>query len=140
MSKHCKGGLLVGASHVGRGSTGRGRLAEQVAQVYLGGKGYQVLACNQRTPLGELDLICAVDGGLVVVEVKARASCRFGGGLESIGPRKLSRLRAATACWLSARGHSFRWLRFDAIIISLDQEGVPCSLRHYPDLYGEGAT
>jgi putative endonuclease len=140
VSTHCKGGVLGDAAHTGASTTGRGRLGEQVAEVYLAGKGYRVLAHNQRTPLGELDLICSVEGGLVVVEVKARASCRCGGGLEAIGPGKLRRLREAAAWWLAAQGRPLRRLRFDAVVVSLDEDGLPRALRHYPDLYADGAT
>ena len=73
----------------------RGRIGEQVAAAYLSARGYRVLAKNQRTPLGELDLICR--HRLVVVEVKARCTDDYGTALEAIGPRKAARLAGSGA-------------------------------------------
>ena len=80
----------------------RGRTGEQVAASFLTERGYLVMAKNQRTPLGELDLVCRTSSHVVVVEVKARSGDEYGSGLEAIGPRKARRLRAAAVWWLSA--------------------------------------
>ena len=63
-----------------------------------------MLAKNQRTPLGELDLVCRSSSQIVIVEVKARSGEEYGTGLEAIGPRKARRLRAAAMWWLSEQG------------------------------------
>lgn len=121
-------------------STSRGRLAEEVAQAYLLGKGYRLIACNRRTPVGEMDVVCTSGSLLVIVEVKARASNRFGSPMEAISPVKLRRLRAAANWWSAFEGRRFDRVRFDAVVVSLDQEGLPLALRHYPDLYQDGAV
>ena len=54
---------------------------------------------------------------LVVCEVKARRNANFGDPFESITPRKMLRLRRATAAFLGAAGIEVppvRQLRFDA--------------------------
>jgi putative endonuclease len=116
----------------------RGRTGEQVAASFLFDRGYRVLARNQRTPLGELDLICRTPSQIVVVEVKARSGNDYGSGLEAIGPRKARRLRAAAMWWLSERGLLPCDLRFDAVIVALDGFGLPRSLEHVKDILGEG--
>ncbi len=116
----------------------RGRTGEQVAASFLSGRGYRVLAKNQRTPLGELDLICSQLKQIVVVEVKARSGEEFGTGLEAIGPRKARRLRAAAMWWLSERGLLPCAVRFDAVVVSLDGFGLPRSLEHVKDILSEG--
>lgn len=116
----------------------RGRTGEQVAASFLVDRGYRVLAQNQRTPLGELDLVCRSRSEVVVVEVKARSSDGYGSALESIGPRKARRLRAAAMWWLSDRGLLPCSLRFDAVVVALDRFGLPCSLEHVKDILGEG--
>jgi len=98
--------------------------------VFLAERGYRVLAKNQRTPLGELDLICRSLSEVVIVEVKARSGGEYGDGLEAIGPRKARRLRAAAAWWLSARGLFPCAVRFDVITVSLDSQGWPRSVHH----------
>jgi putative endonuclease len=118
----------------------RGRMGEQLAASFLAERGYRVLAKNQRTPLGELDLVCRTPSQVVVVEVKARSSEEFGSALESIGPRKARRLRAAAMWWLSDRGLLPCSLRFDAVVVAMDGLGLPRSLEHVKDILGEGCT
>lgn len=116
----------------------RGRAGEQMAASFLAERGYRVLAKNQRTPLGELDLVCRTSEQVVVVEVKARSGDEFGSALEAIGPRKARRLRAAAMWWLSERCMLPCNLRFDAVLVALDGFGSPCSLEHVKDILGEG--
>ena len=115
----------------------RGRTGEQVAASFLTERGYRVLAKNQRTPLGELDLVCRNSSQIVVVEVKARSSDGYGSALEAIGPRKARRLRAAAIWRLSDRGLLPCSVRFDAVVVALDGCGLPCSLEHVKDILGE---
>jgi putative endonuclease len=116
----------------------KGRAGEQAAASYLLGRGYRVLARNQRTPAGELDLICRQSSCVVIVEVKARQTEEYGSGLEAIGPRKLRRLRAAAMWWLSERGLLPCAIRFDAVVVDLDGQGIPRSLQHIEDVAGGG--
>lgn len=116
----------------------RGRMGEQLAASFLEERGYRVLAKNQRTPLGELDLVCRSHSQVVVVEVKARSGDEYGAALEAIGPRKARRLRAAAMWWLSERALMPCSVRFDAVVVALDGYGLPCSLEHVKDILGEG--
>jgi putative endonuclease len=95
-----------------------------------------VLAKNQRTPLGELDLICLDGSEVVVVEVKARYDDEYGSALEAIGPRKTARLRAAALWWLCERGQSPCGLRFDAVVVDLDHHGLPRTVQQIKDIIG----
>lgn len=95
-----------------------------------------MLARNQRTPLGELDLICRKGSEVVVVEVKARSGGAYGTALEAIGWRKARRMRGAAAWWLSDRGWFPCPVRFDAVVVALDGHGLPCSLHHVKDVLG----
>jgi putative endonuclease len=120
------------------GPVARGRSGEEAAAIYLSSKGYILAARNQRTPAGELDLVCTRDGLLVVVEVKARSSCEYGAALEAIGPRKAHRLRASAVWWLAEHGLPPCQVRFDAVTVVLDREGQPVRLRHFKDIIGQG--
>ena len=115
----------------------RGRTGEQVAASFLSQRGYRVLAKNQRTPVGELDLVCVDGRDLVVVEVKARASNEYGSALESIGPRKGARLRGAALWWLSDQGLLPCRVRFDAVVVDLDSQGLPRTVQHLKDVLGD---
>jgi putative endonuclease len=80
--------------------------------------------------LGELDIICRSLSEVVIVEVKARSSEEYGEALESIGPRKARRLRAAAAWWLSERGLFPCAVRFDVVTVALDDQGLPRNVHH----------
>lgn len=108
---------------------------EQAAVVFLSGRGYTVVATNQRTPLGELDIVCRHASEIVIVEVKARSSSRFGEALESVGPRKARRLRAAAVWWLTDKGLLPCPLRFDVVTVVLDDRGRPVRVRHLENVF-----
>ena len=95
-------------------------------------------AKNQRTPAGELDLVCKHQGAFVMVEVKARSGSEYGTALEAIGPRKTRRLRASAAWWLAERGLFPCQVRFDAVAVTLDDDGQPVRLEHLLDILGQG--
>lgn len=68
--------------------------------------GYEVLDRNWRCRDGEIDLVLAQRRRrlIVVCEVKARRSERFGTALEAVGFHKQQRLRRLAARWLCERG------------------------------------
>ncbi len=70
----------------------RGRWAEEAALSYLQGRGYRLLGRNLRTPYGEIDLFLEKEGVYVVVEVKQRATGRYGSPSEALTPGKVQRL------------------------------------------------
>lgn len=108
----------------------KGRTGEETAALFLRERGYTVLARNQRTPLGELDIICRSLSEFVIVEVKARSGAEYGEALESIGPGKARRLRAAAAWWLSEKRLFPCAVRFDVVTVALDGYGCPRSVHH----------
>lgn len=116
----------------------RGRRAEQAAAEYLSGRGWSIMAANERTPAGELDLVCLDGDTVVIVEVKARSNDLYGAAIESIGPRKQRRLMAAAAWWL-AKGSTSRLVRFDVVVVCLDSSGDLRSLAHMSDVVRSAA-
>jgi putative endonuclease len=111
-----------------------GDAAEDRALAHLLGQGLRLLARNYRTQGrggGEIDLVMRDrDGTLVFVEVRRRASHRFGGAAASVGAMKqrrivfaarhyLLRLREPPPCRfdvISIEGGGIQWMRaaFDA--------------------------
>jgi putative endonuclease len=63
-------------------------------------EGYEILARNWRCPRGELDVVAWRGGVLVICEVKARRNNQLGDPFEAITPRKVLRLRRATAAFV----------------------------------------
>lgn len=79
----------------------RGRYGEDLAARWYLDRGYAVVARNWRGSGGEVDLLLARPGLLVVCEVKARLDERFGSPLEAITWAKQRRLRRLAAEFLA---------------------------------------
>lgn len=73
---------------------------EALAWEALRQAGCSLLGKQLRCPVGELDLVVRDGQTLVFVEVRYRASKRFGGAAASITRAKKARLRKAVAWWL----------------------------------------
>lgn len=106
-----------------------GRWAESLAALWLGCKGYRVVARRLRTPAGEIDLVMARGRTLVFVEVKARSSADA--ALAAVLPPQRRRIERAAA-WYLAR-HPDADVRFD--IMAISPWRWP---RHLPNAWGQG--
>lgn len=106
-----------------------GRAAEAAAARHLERAGYQILRNNFRARGGELDVV-AVDGpALAIVEVRYRASDRFGGGAASVTADKRRRIiRAARALLASQPALARMPARFDVVEVSGTADALECQL------------
>jgi putative endonuclease len=77
-----------------------------------------VLDRNWRSPSGELDLVVATGGLVVVAEVKARADERFGPAAAAVGADKQRRIRRLALEWLAAHPDHRGRLRFDVVAVT----------------------
>jgi putative endonuclease len=101
-----------------------GDRGEDLAAAHLKKQGYNILARNYRTPIGEIDLVARHQGALVIIEVKTRRSRRFGSPQEAVHPAKQERLRNLAEYYLQQQGLGEVMVRFDVVGI-LWQEGKP---------------
>ena len=144
----------AGAVRAGASRQSTGRCGEDLAATYLEDIGWQVLERNWRPDhglRGELDIIALEPGHahrepgsvsvadpaqswagprLVIVEVKTRSSLRQGPPAAAVDPRKLARLRALTAAWVTTHEAPRAGLRLDVISILL-RDARPALLRHH---------
>jgi putative endonuclease len=90
---------------------------EQLARLYLEGRGLQLMASNYRCRRGEIDLVMRDAATLVFVEVRYRASSRFGTPAETVDRRKQQRLAAAAGHYIQ-RYPTALPCRFDVLAIS----------------------
>lgn len=104
-------------------SAALGRAAEETVAARYEAAGYAVLERNWRCSLGEIDLVCRRGRLLVLCEVKARSSDRFGTGLEAVRRDKVARLRRLGACYLAGCREPGLQVRFD--VASLGPTGPP---------------
>ncbi len=96
-----------------------GGQAEERALDYLLARGLRLVERNFRLPIGELDLVMADADELVFVEVRQRASARYGGAAASVTPAKQGRMRRTAQVFLALRWGAQRWpaMRFDVVAI-----------------------
>ena len=100
----------------------RGDAAEAAALAMLQARGLQLLARNAASRGGELDLVLRDGATVVFVEVRYRATRRFGGGAASVDAGKRRRLVHAARAFLA--GHpqmADAPCRFDVV----DADGDP---------------
>jgi len=98
-----------------------GAEGESAACEFLETKGFSVISKNfYAGRSGEIDLVAAKDKLLLFVEVKARNSEAFGGGIYSITESKKKKLRASAKYYLlkNPEYNSPEYnIRFDLIIV-----------------------
>lgn len=105
-------GLKAKAAHLLRGEN-----AEEQAHNFLIKQGLKPVCRNFRCKQGELDLIMTDQQTLVIIEVRFRKTDTYGSAVESITPKKQSRIMAATHVYLSSRKTDCP-IRFDVAAIS----------------------
>lgn len=113
----------------------RGRAGEERAAAHLRAVGYDVLDRNWRCPAGELDIVAACGGDLVVVEVKTRRSDGFGHPFEAVDARKLDRLWRLTHAWARAHPEHARGRRLRVDVIGITgADPSSAALEHLEDV------
>ena len=88
-------------------------------------RGYRLIARNWTSRVGELDLVVARGGTLVFVEVKARASSRFGGPHEAVGSAKQRKLRLLAETFLATEHPEAALFRFDVASVTIRGRDPP---------------
>ncbi len=96
---------------------------ERLAEVFLRSKGYEILARNYRTRMGEIDLIARDGDEVVFVEVKARRGSAFGYPEEAVDTKKLRKLFRTAERYLQEFDLETAY-RFDVVAIE-SQDGTP---------------
>jgi putative endonuclease len=93
-----------------------GKAGEDAAAAHLRALGYRIVKRNLRGPGGEIDIVAWDGDTLAFVEVKTRASARFGSALAAVDARKRKRLRAIAADFLQFFAPDAK-ARFDVLTI-----------------------
>jgi putative endonuclease len=119
----------------GRGHTrARGAAGEALAANHLEQLGLRILARNVHLRFAELDLVALEGSALVIVEVRLRASARFGSAAESVDARKQQRIVRATS-ELLARGGLPRFSRVRFDVVAIDAGAAPPRVTHIRDAF-----
>ncbi|MCX6338430.1 MAG: YraN family protein [Candidatus Aureabacteria bacterium] len=92
-----------------------GRQGEKLAERFLRGQGYRILARNYRCSCGEIDLIARDGETVAFIEVKGKSTGRFGSPLEAVTARKRQRLVLVANHYLTACALHHMHTRFDVV-------------------------
>lgn len=114
-----------------------GKYGEDLACRYLQDQGYTVLARNFRHHrFGEIDIIAARRGIYSFIEVKTRASTRFGRPAEAVTLAKQRKIYRCAEYYLQCTGlmNCMPVLSFDVVEIILEGTAVK-EFRHYPHCF-----
>ncbi len=94
-----------------------GMLGEELAQLYLSGKGFEILEHSRHTSYGEADLVCRFENEIVLIEVKTR----MGEDVlpeEAVDAKKMRRYRNMTLDYLRQHEDADD-VRFDVIALNI---------------------
>ena len=97
---------------------------ENMACDYMRSHGLEIVERNYSCALGEVDIVAKDGEYLVFCEVKARKSARYGYGVESVTPQKITQI-VRTADWYIKSKRLFSVpVRFDIASVDLTGEEV----------------
>ena len=94
-----------------------GQLGESLAYNYLKKHGYKILEKNYTNKIGEIDLIAKKGDYIVFVEVKNRASAKFGLPREAVTLYKQNKIRNVALGYLKETNNLESNVRFDVVDI-----------------------
>ncbi|MGB8331897.1 MAG: YraN family protein [Polyangiales bacterium] len=110
------------------------RRGEELVASFLEERGFQICGRNVRVGRLELDLIAQRGALLVVCEVRSRSRARPVFPAETIGPRKLARVRRATAMWLRDQKLGRVYARIDAAAVVFDGPNANPRIEYYENV------
>ena len=105
-----------------------GLAGERAAEAELVRRGLRIVARNERTRFGEIDLICRDRDGYVFVEVKTRRAGSFVAAAEAVDRRKLGRIARLGSGWLAMRGQRHARWRIVIAALTVGEEGTRVEL------------
>jgi putative endonuclease len=101
-----------------------GRRGEALAEAFLKRKGYSILERNWEGKSGELDIIAMDKKTIVFVEVKTRATEKFGAPVEAVDKHKQEHIIRVATEYLQKNKKSESPARFDVISIRIKAGSV----------------
>jgi len=96
-----------------------GRRGEALAEAFLKRKGYSILERNWTGKTGEIDLIAEDKKTVVIVEVKTRASEKFGAPVEAVDAHKQGQLVRVATEYIQKNKKQKQAIRFDVVSVRL---------------------
>lgn len=112
----------------------KGRVGENLADVYFSGLGYDVIARNYRRGRGEIDLVLRKNDEIVFVEVKYWSAYSEDAIEYGINPGKRARILRSSRHFLMENPQYDEFhIRYDVLFLP----GTGKTARHIRDAFGE---
>ena len=99
----------------------KGKIGEDLAIEYLRKHFYKIKAKNYKCKLGEIDIIAEKGDRIIFVEVKSRASDRFGSPREAVNYYKQRKIRLVAEVYIKQNMLYNKSCQFDVIEIVNDE-------------------
>jgi putative endonuclease len=112
-----------------------GTHCEDIAKEYLKKNNYNIVACNFRNILGELDIICFQYNLLIVIEVKGRYNYDYGFPMEAVNISKQKTIIKVTNSYVNYKNLKNINIRFDVIEVYLNLENAFVQINHLQDAF-----
>lgn len=106
-----------------------GKKGEELARLYLIGKGYEILDFNWHLGHKEIDIVARQNDEIVVVEVKTRADNYAEEPWEAVTTAKIRNIVEVADSWLRFNRVDLE-TRFDVISILMNKDGTH-TLEHF---------
>ena len=100
-----------------------GNIGEEAAVITLKKQGYKIIERNDRTKLGEIDIIAKDGEYTVFVEVRLRKSNAFGSPADTIDERKQQKIIKRAQLYAVKNEIYDTPMRFDAVLINAETDG-----------------
>lgn len=97
-----------------------GKMGEDLAELTLIEKGYQILKRNFKCKAGEIDIIARIGRTLCFIEVKTRSSDEYGMGREAVDFNKQRHIKNAANCFLMLTSIPYNEIDFQVIEVTID--------------------
>ena len=101
-----------------------GKFGEDEAEKYLRKKGYKILERNFNCRRGEIDIIALDKDEIVFIEIKARASLKYGYPSEAVTKYKLKHIYKTAEYYLYTRKLQNQNTRIDVIEVYIKNNNV----------------
>lgn len=101
-----------------------GKKGEDLAAIFLAGKGYKVLHQNWRYKYYEIDIVALKGKKLHFIEVKTRSSSLYGYPEDSVGKKKFKSIKRAVDEYLYLNP-GYKWIQYDILSITYNNEYQP---------------
>jgi len=101
-----------------------GKIGEKLAVKYLEQNNYKIIKQNFRCKQGEIDIIALDKGEIVFIEIKARASLKYGLPSESVTKYKLKHIYKTAEYYLYSRNLLNENTRIDVIEVYIKNNQV----------------